>query len=187
MSTSQGSGEKTEALAPLLGASHSWENCSISSPLPSVGANHKAGKQGTANLFRAPHQIPALCLSSNFTPTVSKTLPWSQLCPGSKRADELLSVSVEAFTTFKRQGLNVLLWFFCVFYLGDNKISYCFPGGAESTYQCWSLKRCLSLIPGLGRSPGGGNGNPVLLPGKIPWTEEPGVLQSMGSQRVRHD
>jgi len=22
---------------------------------------------------------------------------------------------------------------------------------------------------------------------KIPWTEEPGVLQSMGSQRVRHD
>ena len=23
--------------------------------------------------------------------------------------------------------------------------------------------------------------------GKIPWTEEPGRLQSMGSQRVRHD
>ena len=22
---------------------------------------------------------------------------------------------------------------------------------------------------------------------KIPWTEEPGMLQSMGSQRVRHD
>ena len=28
---------------------------------------------------------------------------------------------------------------------------------------------------------------PVLLPGKIPWTEEPGRLQSMGSLRVRHD
>ena len=28
---------------------------------------------------------------------------------------------------------------------------------------------------------------PVLLPGKIPWTEEPGRLQSMGLQRVRHD
>ena len=25
------------------------------------------------------------------------------------------------------------------------------------------------------------------LPGEIPWTEEPGVLQSIGSQRVRHD
>ena len=27
---------------------------------------------------------------------------------------------------------------------------------------------------------------PVLLPGKIPWMEEPGRLQSMGSRRVRH-
>ena len=26
-----------------------------------------------------------------------------------------------------------------------------------------------------------------ILAGKIPWTEEPGVLQCMGSQRVRHD
>ena len=28
---------------------------------------------------------------------------------------------------------------------------------------------------------------PVFLPGEFPWTEEPGGLQSMGSQRVRHD
>ena len=28
---------------------------------------------------------------------------------------------------------------------------------------------------------------PVSLPGESPWTEEPGGLQSMGSQRVRHD
>ena len=28
---------------------------------------------------------------------------------------------------------------------------------------------------------------PVLLPGKIPWMEEPGRLQSMGSLRIRHD
>ena len=26
-----------------------------------------------------------------------------------------------------------------------------------------------------------------ILAGKIPWTEEPGGLQAMGSQRVRHD
>ena len=26
-----------------------------------------------------------------------------------------------------------------------------------------------------------------MFPWKIPWTEEPGRLQSMGSQRVRHD
>ena len=28
---------------------------------------------------------------------------------------------------------------------------------------------------------------PVFLPGESPWTEEPGKLQSMWSQRVRHD
>ena len=28
---------------------------------------------------------------------------------------------------------------------------------------------------------------PVFLPGKFPWTEEPGGLQSMGLQTVRHD
>ena len=28
---------------------------------------------------------------------------------------------------------------------------------------------------------------PVFLLGNIPWTEEPGGLQSMGSQRVGHD
>ena len=37
-------------------------------------------------------------------------------------------------------------------------------------------------VPGLGRSLGEGNGNPL-----IPWTEEPGRLQSMWSQRVGHD
>ena len=40
-------------------------------------------------------------------------------------------------------------------------------------------------IPGLGRSPGGGNGNPLqyFLPGESLWTEEPGGLQSVGSQK----
>ena len=42
-------------------------------------------------------------------------------------------------------------------------------------------------IPGSGRSPGGGHGNPSsILAWRIPWTEEPGGLQSMGLQRVRH-
>ena len=37
--------------------------------------------------------------------------------------------------------------------------------------------RCMDLIPGSGRSPGGGNGNhSSLLAWKIPWTEEPGGL-----------
>ena len=44
------------------------------------------------------------------------------------------------------------------------------------------------LISGSGRSPGEGNGNPLRYSWwRIPWTEEPGGLQSMGSQRVGHD
>ena len=38
-------------------------------------------------------------------------------------------------------------------------------------------------IPGLERSPGGGNGNPLqYLAWRVQWTEEPGGLQSMGLQ-----
>ena len=49
--------------------------------------------------------------------------------------------------------------------------------------------RDVGSIPGLGRSPGGGNGSPLqwVLAWKIPRSEEPGGLQSMGSQRVGHD
>ena len=36
--------------------------------------------------------------------------------------------------------------------------------------------RDVGLIPGSGRSPGGGNGNSTLLAWKIPWTEWPGGL-----------
>ena len=42
-------------------------------------------------------------------------------------------------------------------------------------------------IPGSGRYPGERHGNPLEFCKKIPWTEEPGGLQSIGSQRVRHD
>ena len=43
-------------------------------------------------------------------------------------------------------------------------------------------------ILGLGRSPGEGNATHFsILAWEIPWTEEPGGLQSMGSQRVGHD
>ena len=43
-------------------------------------------------------------------------------------------------------------------------------------------------IPGSGRSPGEGNGNPLQYYClENPMDEEPGGLQSMGSQRVGHD
>ena len=43
-------------------------------------------------------------------------------------------------------------------------------------------------FPGLGRSPGEGNGNPLsIFAWKISWTEEPGGLQFKGLQRVGLD
>ena len=43
-------------------------------------------------------------------------------------------------------------------------------------------------LPGLERSPGGGMAaHSSILAWRIPWTEEPGSLQSIGLHRVRHD
>ena len=44
-------------------------------------------------------------------------------------------------------------------------------------------------IPGLGRFPDGGHGNPLfsILAWRIPWTEEPGGQLSIGLQIVTHD
>ena len=62
-----------------------------------------------------------------------------------------------------------------------------FPGGSDDEASAYNAGDPASAC-GLGRSPGGGNGNPLqILAWKIPWMEEPGRLQSMGSQRVRHD
>ena len=50
--------------------------------------------------------------------------------------------------------------------------------------------RDLGSIPGSGRSPGGGYGNPLwysCLENPMDWTEEPGRLQTSESQRVRHN
>ena len=49
-------------------------------------------------------------------------------------------------------------------------------------------KRDVGSIPGLGRSLGEGNGTPLhTLAWKLPWTEEPGGLQSLGLQTVGHN
>ena len=48
--------------------------------------------------------------------------------------------------------------------------------------------RKAGLIPGLGRPLEEGMAtHSSILAWRIPWTEEPGGLQSIGSQRVRHD
>ena len=62
-----------------------------------------------------------------------------------------------------------------------------FPDGSDGKEFAYN-EGDLSLIPGLGSSSGGGmQPTPVFLPRESSWTEEPGGLQSMRSQRVRHD
>ena len=61
------------------------------------------------------------------------------------------------------------------------------PGGSEGKPSACNAGD-LGSITGLGRSPGEAEGNPLQCSSwRIPWTEEPGGLQSMGSLRVGHD
>ena len=57
-----------------------------------------------------------------------------------------------------------------------------YPGGAVIKTLPVNVRdsRDVGLIPGTERSSGGGNSNPLhILAWKIPWTEEPGSLQSV--------
>ena len=71
--------------------------------------------------------------------------------------------------------------------------------GKEPTSQCRSPKKCgfdpwIGKIPSLGRSPvwedpleEGMATHSNIMAWRIPWTEEPGEVQPMGSQSIRHD
>ena len=62
-----------------------------------------------------------------------------------------------------------------------------FPGGSDGKESACNVGDPGS-IPGWGKSPGEGNGNPLhILAREILWTEKPGGLQSMDWQRVGHN
>ena len=77
----------------------------------------------------------------------------------------------------------------------DLPITWALPKKQWFWYSLWHNSKesaCqaedVDSVPGLGRSPRGGNGNPCsILAWRIPWTEEPGELQFMGSHRVGCD
>ena len=72
----------------------------------------------------------------------------------------------------------------CIYY------SEGFPGdsvGKEPACNVGDAKDAGSIL-GLGRSPGGGHGNLLQYSClRIPWTEEPGGLQIIRSQRIGHN
>ena len=103
----------------------------------------------------------------------------------------------------RQQGLEIRLWLqFChlvavwlgpsfaqVMYISEPVFLRC---KIEMGFSRWLIigkgSACnagdIGLIPGSGRSPGEGNGNPLQYSClETPWTKEPGGLQSMGSQK----
>ena len=72
----------------------------------------------------------------------------------------------------------------------DVAVKVCFPGGISVKEPPGNAGDAgdTGLIPGLGRSTGGGNGNPLQYAClENPWTEETGRLWPIGSQRISHD
>ena len=57
-----------------------------------------------------------------------------------------------------------------------------FSGGSEDKESACNAGD-VGSVPGLGRSPGEGNGNPLHYSWKMPGTEEPGKLWSMALQK----
>ena len=77
--------------------------------------------------------------------------------------------------------MSILLIYYTLQY------SIYFPGGSDSKASAYNVGD-LGLIPGLGRSLEKEMAtHSSILAWKIPWTEEPGWLLSMGWQRVGHD
>ena len=85
-------------------------------------------------------------------------------------------------------------WKFCCCH--SQKYSYTDAVGAHMYVLLWVKNlpanagdtRDMGWVPESRRSPGRGNGNPLQCSSlEIPWTEEPGRLQSIESQRVRHN
>ena len=65
-----------------------------------------------------------------------------------------------------------------------------FPGGAsgkEPTHQCKKHETRVQSLGGEDPLEKGMANNLNILAWRIPWTDEPGRLWSLGSQRVKHD
>ena len=73
----------------------------------------------------------------------------------------------------------------CISYISNTGGGWGFPGGSKSKESAWNVGD-LGLIPGLGRSPGEGNGYPLQYSclENSRYREEPGRLQSVELQRI---
>ena len=117
---------------------------------------------------------------------------------GCKQSEDKASMSIKQERQFFKNLLQTMK------YSTKSRLQQCFaeeinwingfPGGSDGK-ESVCIAGDPGLFPGL-RGPGGGHGNPLQYSclanpmdkraWRIPWTEEPGRLQSMGSQRLGH-
>ena len=99
-----------------------------------------------------------------------------------RRKKDILFYNYGIIIKLRKVNINIYYDYLLLIY------SSAFPGGSdgkESTCHVGDL----GSIPGLVRSPGRRvwQPTPVFLSGESPWIQEPGMLQSPGSQRVGHN
>ena len=102
---------------------------------------------------------------------------------------------------WSRYPINILVFFVSVLFCQPGcfpaftlKALFCTPATYNGSSLVTQMVKASAYnagdpgsIPGSGRSPGEGATHSSTFAWKIPWTEEPGGLQSVGSQRVGHD
>ena len=100
---------------------------------------------------------------------------------GCKESDITEGLNRTELMTYDMKHLFICFFAFCIFPLVLSLVAQSVKNlpPMETAYNAGDL----ALIPGLGRSPGEGNRNPLHILGwEITWTEDPGGLLSMGSQ-----
>ena len=115
-----------------------------------------------------------LIQASDFTQEI--TQGWGNFKTGKSRNQALNILSATAFS------YNLLTLLHCTYFYSQG-----FPSSSDCKAYA-SNAGDLGSIPGLGRSPGEGMAtHSSTLAWRIPWIEEPGGLQSIGSRRVGHN
>ena len=114
---------------------------------------------------------------------------WSDLAAAAAAA-----VVQKVTQSFTQLILNILHVWGLTFRFGHNMLSHIMVRASQVTLVVKNPPanegdiRDVGSILGSGRSSGRGHGNRTsILAWRIPWTEEPGRLQSIGLQRVGHD
>ena len=159
------------------------EHLSVSSSFILWGWNYPGSQPKAWKIFQAtPLLLVALVLTSLDAEAVNSSA--QHLCCITRSFREKVAPDVSGFLSFSRSWTCDFL-LPCL--LPDTPESRASQVVLMITHLPMQQTRDSVSNPGSGRSAGGGHGNHSrILAWRRPWTEEPGGLQSMGSQRVEY-